>query len=269
MQNAIERMCNAICDILHDNVLCMYLFGSVTMDDFQPGWSDIDFLCLTEHPITDTQAQLLLPLRQTLLKNEPGNPYYRSFEGIITSLEEFRSEQFSKVVYWGTSGQRIRSSYKFDVFSQYSLLRHGRLIRGTDVREQFTMPSYAELVRGVEKHYQSIRQYTVTTGPELYSCGWLLDIARCLYTLKTGDLISKTEAGRWALAHNLCPEPEQMRKTLEIRLSPEQYREDWDVQVWLSSLGPTVQRFADVLEQDITAYSSQGDCHASFRTGSQ
>ena len=185
------------------------------------------------------------------MKSDPANPYFRSFEGIITSVAEFQSNRFSKVVYWGTSGQRIRTSYAFDVFSQYSLMRYGQLLWGTDMRNTLSLPTYAELVSGVQAHYLAIRNHAQTTDSSLYSCGWLLDIARCLYTLKTGELISKTGAGRWALEMGLCPEPEQLRKAREIRTEPMRYHNDREIQRWLSSLGPSVQRFADVLQKEL------------------
>lgn len=256
MQNSIRTMVDAICQILKGDVICIYLFGSAVMDDFRPGWSDIDFVCLTAHEITDAQAQQLLPLRQTLLQEDPSNPFFRSFEGIITSLGEFQHQAFSKVVYWGTSGQRIRGAYEFDVFSQYSLIQYGRLLYGTDIRATFSLPTYADLVEGVRAHYHTIRDHAQTTGPSLYSCGWLLDIARCIYTLKTGDIISKTDAGQWALEQGLCPDPNHLRRTLEIRRVPYQHQGDEEIRAWLSTLGPTVQRFADALQLQLEAATS-------------
>lgn len=54
----------------------------------------------------------------------------------------------------------------------------------------------------------------------MYSCGWLLDIAQGLYTLRTGTLIAKTSAGEWALAEWLCPDADALRHTLTLRRNP-------------------------------------------------
>jgi predicted nucleotidyltransferase len=56
INQAVEIMKNCIADILEDNQPSIYLYGSVVLDDFKFGWSDIDLLCLTEKPITDEQA---------------------------------------------------------------------------------------------------------------------------------------------------------------------------------------------------------------------
>jgi len=58
----------------------------------------------------------------------------------------------------------------------------------------------------VERHYGAIRKHAVTTDESLYAAGRLLDIARCLYTLRTGKVIARTQAGRWALEQGLAPD---------------------------------------------------------------
>lgn len=101
LNDSIERMTNQICAVLGWNVHSIWLYGSVVLDDFRPGWSDIDLLVLTGSPITEPQAQQLVGLRQTMLEKEPDNPYYRSFEGVIAYVDEYLAGSFSTLVYWG------------------------------------------------------------------------------------------------------------------------------------------------------------------------
>lgn len=171
MERAIARMSQSICDLLEGSMQALYLYGSVTMGDFQPGWSDIDLVCFASSALAEEQAQKLLTLRQQLLQQEPGNPYYRSFEGVIVSLAEFLSGHFTRVVYWGTSGQRILSSCPFDAFARYELLNTGRLVAGEDIRDQLTPPTYSQLRQEVIRHDRAIRSYAVQTDETLYSCG--------------------------------------------------------------------------------------------------
>ena len=131
-----------------------------------------------------------------------------------------------------------------------SLLRYGRLLAGRDVREQIAPPTMDELRAAVAGHLATIRQAAARTGPSLYSCGWLLDISRCLYTLRTGDILPKTAAGEWALREGLCPVEDDLRRALTVRGEPMQYRDDPDTRAWLSGLAPAVQRYADTLEKE-------------------
>ena len=251
MRQSINRVTEEIAAIMDGKVHSAWLYGSVVLDDFRLGWSDIDLLVLTESPITEDQARALLTLRQALAGKEPGNPYYRSFEGIIANVNEYRAGAFERLVYWGTSGQRVTDHYQMDVSARYELAKCGEAVYGQADKRLFPMPGSNELDAAVRDHYASIRTYAVETNESLYSCGWLLDIARCIYTLRYHDVIAKTKAGLWALEEHLFADEAPLRKTLLIRQAPLQYKDREDVKQWLKNLGPTVQQYADVLEHEI------------------
>ena len=257
MKNAIDAMVNEIIRIMDGDVCGIWLYGSVVMDDFRPGWSDIDFVALTRGEISKTRAEQLLMLRQQMLEKDPGNPYYRSFEGVIANLDEYREGKFRRLVYWGTSGQRVTDRYEPDTFSAFELAKYGKPVY--DGKPWILpAPGREELIRAVREHYESIRKYAVQTNDSLYSCGWLLDIARCIYTLRTGDVVSKTQAGIRALEEHLFPDEAPLRKTVEIRQDPQAFRDRDDVKQWLKGLGPVVQKYADVLEAELRSVSAGG-----------
>ncbi|MCR5086557.1 MAG: nucleotidyltransferase domain-containing protein [Lachnospiraceae bacterium] len=250
LEQAVSAMTDEIVAILRGNVYGIWLYGSVVMDDFRLGWSDIDFVALTDSEISVDQADRLVMLRQKMQEREPATPYFRSFEGIIANRQEYCDRAFQRLVYWGTSGQRVTDSYTMDAFARYELAVCSRSVCG-EVSWPFPEPAKEELVQGVLAHYETIRKYAVQTDGRLYSCGWLLDIARCIYTLRYGKVISKTAAGLWALDNHIFPEEAALGKTIMIRKNPSVYREDPDTQKWLSGLGPTVQKYADVLEKEL------------------
>lgn len=251
MENSIQIMTQRLSNILSNNKPSIYLYGSVVLDDFKFGWSDIDIMCFTEEAINQTQAEELVMLRQTLLSEYPGNQYFRSFEGIIATWDIVSNYTNGTVVYWGTSGQRIIDSFSIDAFSLIELIKYGQLLYGEDKRDRLKYPSHAEIHSDVAKHYNAMRKYAVETNDHVYSAGWLLDIARCLYSLKTDDVISKTEAGRWAINNNLSPEPEILKKAIMIRKNPLKYKDDAAIKSWLTSLGPHIQIFANELENSL------------------
>ena len=228
-QKAIRSMTSAISKILADNWPSVYLYGSSVLDDFRLGWSDIDILVLTRERISQPQARELVTLRQKLSEDEPNNPYYRLFEGGILTLSAFLSKESDCVVYWGTSGQRITDTYHFDSFCLAELLQSGKLLCGTELRSQLAMPVYADFYKDVKKHYEGIRKYAQTTDVSIYSFGWLLDIARGIYTLRNGTVISKSAAAQWALYNNLCPVPYALETALNVRKDPIKYRKNSDV----------------------------------------
>ena len=239
LNESITIMTNEITCILTDNKPTVYLFGSVALDDFQLGWSDIDILILTQKEITEQQAETMVELRQVLLERYPGNPYFRLFEGGILSADAFLHSKNERTVYWGTSGQRITDNYKMDSFGMAELLDSGILLCGEDVRNKMTYPTYAQMRDDIVRHVQSARKHGVVVG-------WLLDIARGLYTLRTGKIITKTAAGEWALDERLCPDADILQKSVQIRKEPLRYsKEDKSVD------NAVIQRFADVLEGEL------------------
>ena len=247
-------MTEAIASVLGGRVLGAWLFGSVVLDDFRLGWSDIDMLVLTDGPISESEAEGLVMLRQKLAAREPENPYYRLFEGIVAYADEYRTGEFTRLVYWGTTGQRVTDRYRMDAFSRYELAKYGRRVFGSGEFD-FEPPESRELYDAVAAHCRAIRECAVRTDESLYSCGWLLDIARCVYTLRRGGVIAKTAAGLWALEKHIFPDDEPLRKTLAIRQEPLLYKDRAEVKLWLSSLGPVVQSYADALELELGRYA--------------
>lgn len=247
VNKSIEIMKNSIVNILINNNPSIYIFGSVVLDDFKLGWSDIDILCLTKTAISKEQASILLNLRQELLKKYHNNLYFRSFEGWFLSIDEFIKERPCTVVYWGTREQMITDKFSFDLFPMIEVIEYGHLIYGEEVRNQFKYPTNNHILKAVKNHYHTIIKYALKTDKNLYSAGWFLDIARCIYTLRTGKIISKTKAGKWAWEHKLVPDVEIMEKVISIREEPMKYKDDNEIMEWLETLGDPIQRFADVL----------------------
>ncbi len=251
LDSTINKMTERIAGILDNNAPSIYLYGSAALGDFRPGWSDIDILVLTEREISVEAAGRLVNLRQKMLEEDPDNPYYRQFEGGMLSLEAFLSHEKSRVVYWGTSGERITDGYSFDAFCMSELLNSGVLLHGRDVRELMMRPTYDELKQNVRRHYETIRNYAKVTGRSLYSYGWLLDISRCIYTLRTGKIIAKTAAGEWASVEKLCPCAEILAKAVEIRKNPLKYKDDVGIYDVAETLGDSVQKYADILKAEL------------------
>ena len=145
LTKAIQIMTDEIVSILADNKPAIYLFGSVALDDFKLGWSDIDIVVLTEREISEQHAEILVGLRQAMLERYPGNPYFRLFEGGMLSADAFLNGRNERTVYWGTSGQRITDNYKMDSFGMAELLDSGILLYGNDVRNKMACPTYAQM----------------------------------------------------------------------------------------------------------------------------
>ena len=244
---AINTMAVSIARILADAQPSIYLYGSVTTGDFRPGWSDIDLLVLTADPITADQADALLCLRQTLAGRDPDTPHYRLFEGGMLDLGSLLTGDATRVVYWGTTGERIRETHTLSAFDLVSLHQTGQLLLGREVRRHIDKPDYAHVISAVQSHLETIRQHG-RGARSIYAYGWLLDIARGLYVLLNGRPASKTDAAQWALDERICPCPEELSMALTVRRQPELIQDE-GILSYAEGLTPAIQRFADVLEK--------------------
>lgn len=89
LNRSIDIMATRLQERLSAYHPALLLFGSVVPDDFHFGWSDIDFILLTDRPLDRCLAESVLSLRQALSDEENGNPYFRLFEGVVMSRRAF------------------------------------------------------------------------------------------------------------------------------------------------------------------------------------
>lgn len=249
MRLAINTMAVSIQRILADAQPSIYLYGSVTTEDYRHGWSDIDMLVLTREVITEEQAAALVNLRQLLSARDPDTPHYRLFEGGMLDLGSFLTGEETRVVYWGSTGERIKATHAFSAFDRASLLQSGQLLLGKEVRRHIEMPDYAEITAAVADHLAAIRQHGAGSR-SIYAYGWLLDIARGLYAMVNGRLTTKTDAAQWVLDQHLCPCPAELSMALTVRRQPELIR-DASLLDYAEGLTEAIQSFAALLEQAV------------------
>lgn len=55
-----------------------------------------------------------------------------------------------------------------------------------------------------------------------------------------------------ALENDLCPDPAVLSYALMVRRAPQRYKDDPAVMDYAETLAEPIQRFADVLEQELT-----------------
>ena len=251
MEQALQLLLTEIVKITSDLKPSIYLYGSYVYNDFKLGWSDIDFICFFQGKITAEQSNKLLKLRSQFKLTHTGNEYFSLFEGVFLNIDSYINKQKDVIVYWGTSGERIKEEHRLTSFDLLSLLDNGNLLYGEDIRNRLTRPSLNDIINDTIYHKDTIRKIIENPTPSVYTINWLLDISRCIYTLKTQKIISKTEAGKWALKNNICNVKESLSKALEIRMNPQYYLHNPEILKWSATLGNDISKYIDVLEEYI------------------
>lgn len=61
-----QRVADRLHDVLADQLRAVYLVGSLAMDDFRPGYSDIDMLAISHMPLKPAQKRAVVRAVETL-----------------------------------------------------------------------------------------------------------------------------------------------------------------------------------------------------------
>lgn len=206
--------------ILGDKFVGMYLYGSLSSGDFDPETSDIDFLFITSHPLSDvTIAELETMHKQTwatALKQAD------NLEGAYVSKELIRRHDPN-----GAPCPTVNEGkfYVARLGSDWIIQRHvvrdcGVIIEGPDPKELIDDVSPDDLRGAV---MDTLREWWF---PMLDDPSWLRDhdyryhsfailsMCRTLHALEHGTIVSKPVAAGWAQEKLGGP----WRKVIELAL---------------------------------------------------
>jgi hypothetical protein len=185
----------------------LYLVGSVALGDFHPRTSDVDFIAVSSAPVNDGSRQALASVH-AIVAAEAGRP---AFDGIYVTFDELKrspANTAGPVHHDGrlTVGPGGRSPVEWA-----TLAWHGVVARGPDPTELAVRADAAELTAWTLENLgqywtrwitQSKDPATPTAMAMLTDWGvaWgVLGVSRQHYTVATGQITSKTGAGRYAL----------------------------------------------------------------------
>ncbi len=198
-------------EALRNNLVGVYLRGSLVMGDFDPVTSDIDFFTVTEHAVSDTEFAALttLHVRLTALPNRYGN----ELEGPYISrsdVKRFQSGQRHPTIARGES-LLWREHGNNWILERWTLRERGIKLLGPDPKTLIDPVSSDELRAAVRTRLSDWVDYANDPddpgwlGPRGQMAYAVETMCRALCSLATGELPSKQRAVAWAL--ETLPEP--------------------------------------------------------------
>ena len=204
-------------EALGDDLVGVYLRGSLAIGDFDPDTSDIDFLAVTERPITDPKFTALAVLHARLA--QLANRYANQLEGPY--LDRLAARRFrpgerhptiarDEALAWREHGSNW-------VLERWVVRERGVALLGPDPKSLIDPVSPDEVRAAVRArlpdwvawaNQPNDPDWRLPRGHKAYV---VETMCRALYTLACGALPSKPQAVAWALA--TLPEP--WRSTVE------------------------------------------------------
>lgn len=200
----LGRLLTAVSDILGNQFVGLYLYGSLVTGDFSEATSDIDFLVVVCEPLSDEIVAQLAEMHVRLAADESkwGDElecYYlhtAALRRFVPSPEEFPHRERGAALKTEPLAEDI-------VIMQYILWHKGLTLAGPPIRELVDMVSSEELRQAVASLFVGWWRPMITNQAKLLSVGYrvyaITTMCRVLYTLRHGEIVSKPEAVRWAM----------------------------------------------------------------------
>ena len=186
----------------------LYVIGSVALDDWQPRSSDIDVVAITAEPADEDMAGALLTAHAVFAERSPA----RTVDGPFLAWGDLLASPQGVTRPWTLDGSFHHDAECFELnpVTWYTLANYGVRVRGPELAELAIPVDVDDMVRFVIDN--ALSYWTVVHDQFVAALGelrpsdtlsssvpvWcLLGACRMLYTALTGDVASKTAAGRW------------------------------------------------------------------------
>jgi predicted nucleotidyltransferase len=201
----LNFMLSNVQEVLGDQFIGMYLFGSLANGDFDQH-SDIDVLLVTDGDISENTFSALKNLHERI--NRLDSPWAIQVEASYIPRNALRRFDPSNKIHphmdRGSAEVLHRMAHQNDWIIQRHILReHGIVITGPDLHNLIDPVSSDELRQAVVDvlplWVDPILDDPSTIGKRGYQSFVVLSLCRMLYTLKHGGILSKHAAARWAL----------------------------------------------------------------------
>jgi hypothetical protein len=191
--------------ILGPQLIGLYLYGSLSLGDFDPASSDIDFIAATTQDLSAETLEQLRAMHADIAAS--GLPYSDHLEGSYipsTALRRYdphNSRHPSIGVDWPFQVQEHNHNW----IIEYHIVReHSVIVWGPSPQTLIDPVPPQALRESVCKHLKSQWQWRIDDlewlRPRSYQAFAILTLCRALYTLHHGTACSKPQAASWAQA---------------------------------------------------------------------
>ena len=203
----VEEFLNTLRDSLLDNLVGIYLHGSLALGCFNPELSDIDVLVVTRQPMTlETKRQLAefllghsanpAPIEISFLAEAFINPWQYPTPYDFHYSEDWREKVSAELSSgtWKKWNDEIQTDE--DLAAHITvLLRNGIVLNGRPIEEVFPTVPEEDYVDSLAKDFEWGKDRI-----EQYPLNFILNAFRVCAFLEEGRICSKEEAGTWALS---------------------------------------------------------------------
>jgi len=204
---------------LQENLLGIYLHGSLAMGCFNPQRSDIDFIVVVKKNLTAENKKRVAKMALMMndkMPNENGLEFSVILETFLLAFVyptpcEFHYSDFHKIRYRSDENYFCGGYEDSDLAAQLAVAYHrGKPLYGRPLNELYLPIErqyyLASILHDIEGASQDILNHTVYMT---------LNLCRVLFYLKEGVISSKKEGGEWGVRSLPCQYRDLVKQILE------------------------------------------------------
>lgn len=200
----LESIINAYKNILNNNLIGIYLHGSLAMNCFNPNISDIDFLVIVKNPLTFEDKRSLIDILLELSKNGPR----KGLEMSVLLEKDVKNFKYPtpyilhysnayKATYESNHNYLCENGEDPDLAAHITITRaRGICIYGKPIENIFSPVPRKDYLKSIYFDIANSRK-EILESP-IYT---ILNLCRVLYYIKEDVICSKKEGGQWACAN--------------------------------------------------------------------
>jgi len=204
VNEVLEKLVGGVQKILGDNLIGIYLHGSLALGDFDLANSDVDFMVVIKNKLTDAQIDRIEKMHNDLIADENG--WGKKLEGSYLTQEQLKSFEppFEPRPYLNEKDFYRAADYGQEwILEKYAVRECGITLFGPDPKELIERVEVDDVVVAVKNIFQE-NWLPMLTNPQKLENDWyqpyaILTLCRVMYVTEKGKMGSKQEAAAWAL----------------------------------------------------------------------
>jgi hypothetical protein len=199
IDSLLDDLLSQIQTVLGENLVGLYLYGSLVTGDFDSEISDIDLLAVTTSDLNETEFNALHVMQNGIVQR------YRQWENrlelaylSLQALQTFKTEQSQIAVISPGEPFHVKEAGKDWLVNWYVVREKGVTLFGPPPDVVIPLISKEEFIECVIDHTRRWQEWINDIhyrGSQAYA---ILTLCRALYTVKNGEQVSKLRAAAWA-----------------------------------------------------------------------
>lgn len=194
----LDFIIRGITDIFGENLVGLYLSGSLVLGDFDPKVSDIDLVAVLTSSVTDQEFKTLQAMHAKLVqKFKQWHDRIEVCYISVSALKHVKSRSNNIVnISPGEPFHRLKADKKW-LMKWYLTREHSLTLFGPPPQTIIESISPEEFIKSVKNHAQFWQKWVYDMRSLKAQAYAILTMCRALYVCKHGEQVSKKQAALW------------------------------------------------------------------------